>query len=633
MASESKDRVNLTVQQAEAAYEVRANVCLVSGAGCGKTRVLVEHFLALVEAGVPASNIVAITFTEKAAAEMVERLRVSCVERAQAAPDDEQRARWLEAAGSVEAGAASTIHGLAGRILRGYAFEAGLDPMFTTLDQAASNLLWERACQEEFRHRLESYDETLRALLSDYSLGSLQEMVRSAAQQRFAFRRLAEVARAGGESYRRHVEGTVYALGRDRLDRAMSRPDVQEAVNELKSYQDHGTYDREATDLLINGIETVLAMWPTLSDISKAEEPGEALERFRATPFTTPRKNAGRKDYWPDSATKKVAGDALSLLCDKVVKPAQEQLRAFTKDDLAELTAISQVVSIADAMLDRYQALKQSRSSVDFDDLLERSVQLLRSNAAVQTAVAGQIKSVLVDELQDVSPIQAELIGALTSHGEHLFVVGDEKQSIYRFRQADVKVFQAVKARMRAAETLKELSCSFRFHPKLNAFHNDLFASLMQPGEETELFRTPYRPLDASRTDSPSEPTVEFLIADDGSPRHAREGRMLEARLIATRIHDLRGDAKPLVWDGAQNAFRPPRLSDIAILVRARTDLDLYERAASYPGFCMASGGGLHGNVPLENLEAYFDARAEIGANPKDWRTCCSVANDDQARS
>ena len=61
--------------------------------------------------------------------------------------------------------------------------------------------------------------------------------------------------------------------------------------------------------------------------------------------------------------------------------------------------------------------------------------------------------------------------------------------------------------------------------------------------------------------------------------------------------------------------------------------LDLYERAASYPGFCMASGGGLHGNVPLENLEAYFDARAEIGANPKDWRTCCSVANDDQARS
>lgn len=181
--------MTFTSEQHEAVARLDDNLCVVAGAGTGKTRVLVERFLHLMEVGgCEPSQLAAITFTEKAAAEMLSRLRDSCAERMARADDDARRQIWKRRLEDLGDAAVTTIHGFCRRLLAQNPVEAGLDPRFTILSDARSSQLMGDSVHRTLRERFEASDPDVLAATQAYSLSTLQQMLRDALLHRDAVR-------------------------------------------------------------------------------------------------------------------------------------------------------------------------------------------------------------------------------------------------------------------------------------------------------------------------------------------------------------------------------------------------------------------------------------------------------------
>ena len=267
------------------------------------------------------------------------------------------------------------------------------------------------------------------------------------------------------------------------------------------------------------------------------------------------------------------------------------------------------VLALLDELLgrfaDAYAAAKRERSTVDFDDLELLTRDLLAGAPAAAASYAERFARIMVDEFQDTNPLQLEILGFLDR--DNVFTVGDELQSIYGFRHADVGVFRARRAELAAHGATATLATSFRARPEIletidAAFgdaHGDSWVAL-RPGRD-----------DAAE----DEPRVELLLTDasawagasspelsDGLPA-APAARHAEARLVAQRIAEL-------VRDGEADA------GDIVVLLRAATDIGLYERAIEQEGLAtLATGGrGWWGRRQVQDLCCYLGALA----NPRD---------------
>jgi len=577
--NDAKGRGRLTPEQAKAAKDKRRSACVVSGAGCGKTRVLVEHFLTLVESGTPADQIIAITFTEKAAAEMIERLRDACRQRANEAVDDTARQMWLAACSAVQTGGASTIHSLASRILRAYPFAAGLDPQFAALDETEAQITLAEKRDEELRLRLEQSDGTLRDLLSHYSLDAIKHSIDNLLDKRAAFRDLRKALEVGEDVFAKHVLEFLSSWAQSRARQMLFERNVQEALGALREMKRQREWKpgAETHDTLANAIQQILNIW---ADIEGGSANGKPIE-FSLADLPAVRKNSGRRENWQDAEVKKRAADAC-VIVKKAMENAHQFLREPGEGEREAIHRIALFVKLSEGVYDRFQAWKRDYAYVDFDDMLRLSLELVRNDAEVRSGLHRRYKCILVDELQDVSPtlwqLVLELAGGEDREGAHLFVVGDAKQSIYRFRQADVRVFLRASESMREAGAMHELTLSFRFHQGLNDFFNDFFPGLM-PASEGQEFRTVFSPLRTSRPDRPEAPSVEFLVAGGGEGLNAHEGRIEEAAMIAGRIAQMLSGDEKLVHDRESGDFRAPRPGDIAILIRSTGDLPIYERA------------------------------------------------------
>ncbi len=233
---------------------------------------------------------------------------------------------------------------------------------------------------------------------------------------------------------------------------------------------------------------------------------------------------------------------------------------------------------------DEYAQQKRSEGQLDFDDLLCLARNLLRDNESVRRRAMRGIELLMVDEFQDTDPVQADLVrllcGDRLSDGR-LFLVGDAKQSIYRFRRADPRVFAALRNDL-TAEGRLPLTTNFRSQPAILRFVNYTFAAEMDEYESLV-------PLDPQQL-SP-EPSVEFLfsISEDKSD-NAELRRRREARWIARRIKGMLDDATPRVRDGG--TLRRVRPGDIAILFRALSNVQLYEQAIVDEGLEYYLAGG-----------------------------------------
>jgi len=536
-----------------------------AGAGAGKTTALVELLLRLIAGETPLGpcrpeEIVAITFTERAGAELAERLG-EALARASAAVRPEGAERLAAARRGLPRMAVGTIHGFAARLLREHALDAGVDPDFAVLEEEAAAEALDAAALAAAIEALRAGGESIRALAAGHG----------------GVRGLAEVAAA---------------LVRDRAVRGLSGP-VAAAGGDPA------------------GLATAVA------ELASA---GEDLLRLRGR-AATPSGQAAMEELargWPEARARLAAGSVAGL-CELAgplrrwrlgrappeVREARERflaLAAAIPAVAAEISAAPQARSLADVVLDaerRYRDGKRAAGALDFDDLLLGARDLLRDEPLVRRELRRRTRALLVDEYQDVNRLQAEIFELLSGDpsppdGEDrpavLVAVGDAKQSIYRFRGADVAVFAGVIEELGPGGRgqVLHLRENHRSVPGVIDLVNHLLeasgARLGVPfGEEDRL---------RAMRGGGAFPAAEMILAPELGP--AEERRAREASALAARIRELiGGGAGVTVRDRASGLDRPPRLGEVAVLFRRLTHVREYERALRQAGVpCRLGRGG-----------------------------------------
>ena len=524
----------LTDEQELAVERRNEPLLLAAGAGSGKTSVLVERFVrAVLEDGVAPGRILAITFTERAAGELRERVRTRFGELGE-----------REAARDTEVAFVSTFHGFCARLLRAHPLAVGLDPEFTVLDEGLAARLRGQAWATALRGFLEGERSDAVDLVATWGADRAHAMVTGV---------YAEL-RSKGERL-------------PRLPASVFQPTLPAPVFQS------------------------MRLGSASSEEAFGETPSEEVPSGE-----TPSKEMFEKQVF--------SGEISSA-------QTREESAAEGKEPADVDAEGARACALLGELLERfgreYEMLKARRGAVDFDDLELRACALLEDHETVRRAWAERFELMMVDEFQDTNPRQLAILRALERG--NLFTVGDALQSIYGFRHADVSLFRARHDELAEHGGSLSLTRNFRGRKPLLDVVNAVFGERLGDG---------FTPLQAGRVDetAPEEPVVELLLTnkrgwDDDEERTARiagelppapRWRQAEARLLAQRVAEL-------VASGAVQA------GDVAVLLRAVGDLEVYERALQDRGLStLATVGGFWGSQQVGDLLAYLRTLA----NPLD---------------
>jgi ATP-dependent exoDNAse (exonuclease V) beta subunit len=572
MSTQAPDRglaVGLTAEQEEAVERRRGALLLAANAGSGKTTVLVERFVRAVhDDGVSPGRILAITFTERAAGELRERVRRSLHELG-----DRRAAREAEGA------FVSTIHGFCARLLRAHPLAAGLAPGFAVLDEGTAAGL-----------RQEAFDRALAGWMT--GPGEL------------------DLAAACGVD---RLYETIGGAHDELRSRGMTRPRLPDAG------------PRHAADVALAGLCDAAAVLgrELAAGPPAGRRVADALAQLELV--TLVRLGGGRDPAGPKialdglklhrgaAALKTAAADAYEAARVRCCEAAGDALGAIGLDLLGRLL---------DDFAGEFAGLKRARGALDFDDLELCARDLLVGDVELRRRWSDRFDLLMVDELQDTNPREMSILDALDRG--NLFTVGDEFQSIYGFRHADVGIFRRRRAELAVADGVRALSRNFRSRPAVLAAINATFAPL---------FGVDFVPLVAGRDagvgggpdervgdggEDPADvgpaagPLVELMLSDSAGWQETAPGeepgpgppwRRAEARLLAGRIDELieTGAARP---------------GEIVVLLRYATAAAVYGQALAERGIPIAAalGGGFYAAQEIADLGAY----ARVLANPLD---------------
>lgn len=539
-----------------------------AGAGSGKTTALVQRIVALVDRGVELEHIAAITFTEKAAAELRQRVREELEARLRAVGGGSGRFR--RALDQLDGAAISTLHAFAQRLLFEHPLEAGLPPGVEVLDEIASQVDFEDRW-DAFVPELLADDDLAAPLLVADVLGITLTGLRSVAHQFEDNWDLLATRLPEDDSPLAADVGELVAdmEGFARCQAESSKPD-DKLVERMAAVAEHAGSLRRAAD----GADPIDRL-TDLAELLTAKDP-----RFMTEKGT--QASVGAKTNWPDGR--------LDDLREELFVLGTERNRI--RDDLR-----TQVISTLGAAIGRFVldgvAERRSEGRLRFHDLLVLARELLRSRetgAEVRIALRDRYRRLLIDEFQDTDPIQVEiacLLAAAPADGDHdaswedlevdpgrLFFVGDPKQSIYRFRRADIATYLEAQDRFGSTGANLTLATNFRSSQPVLDWVNATFGSLIQhkPGSQPA-----YQPLLARRGDPAGGPGVAVL-GDQPYPESlkADDLRAIEATLVAQTV--LRAIDEQ--WSvGSGDDARPARLGDITVLLPARTSLGALEQA------------------------------------------------------
>ena len=548
-----------------------------AGAGSGKTTVLVERFLDLVRGGSSPASILAITYTEKAAAEMKERI----VRRFEREGDDANRR-------AAEAAYISTIHGFCARLLRENALAAGLDPAFRIVDDLLRGIFLdeqlEMLYEDEWfltaRDRFKAPPRWDGRPVNDRPV--LFELIREAAFLP------AEFGRGVPAEAALDVEGHVQA--------ALARCDAH-----------WETRCNEVRDLLLEHRDMLGALTVSGPAMSAKYEAFVRLLRALASDSVIDPEWAA--DFCENTGFTRTVKDACVGQVRAVVQAARAVLAEFKSFDreaqevLERTHAAPLKVGIHRCATDlrrAYDGWKRDGNRLDFEDLQRRALRLLE-HPEVRAEYAGAFEHILLDEAQDANDIQMALIAALRTGRQQLFAVGDVKQAIYGFRGANVALFQGLHSG--AGHGQLSLLDNYRSRREVLALVNESGAR-MWSGDGTRAFAGL-----VPRLEYPGDPAIPALslcvieqqkVVDPATGKEGTEPSELvterEATVIAAWIRAaVEGSptSAPLtITDPQTRVQRPVRYGDIAILAMKRRPFDWYERSLATVGVPFVKGGG-----------------------------------------
>jgi ATP-dependent exoDNAse (exonuclease V) beta subunit len=590
------------------------SILVEAGAGSGKTAIMAGRIAAMLAEGVPPRSIAAVTFTELAASELLSRVREFvadlsagkiAAELRVALPDglsQAQRDNLAAASAAIDEITCSTIHGFCQRLIKPYPAEADIDPGAGVMDRNQADLTF-----------LEIVDGWLRERLSGDQGGILAEMVlQSPGETVVLVHKIAENLR------RRR---TLAAPPVSPLDGHLTA--FRQATADFAAFM-RGTAATELETVVI--VERLVEMATALAAGPDPATPAGLVQLLTSRPHPDLCTKAGtfasyrKKGKWATAAKQaglsKADGDRLNDTADAHYTACCDAWASLLQAAASQVLAA--LIEEARPILQRYRDHKRASAQLDFDDLIFAARDLLRDHDEVRRALGQRFAHVLVDEFQDTDPLQTEIFWRLCGDPVDgnddwtrfrirpgtLFLVGDPKQAIYRFRGADVGAYVQARDAFRAQDpdNLLSISTNFRSCASILTFVNERFEAVLsadgQPGFAA------LDPFHDDRGGGLCVAAIDIAVADENGKASAEQQRDAEADAIAELCARLIGSQ--LIVDRRSGAERPCQPGDIALLAPTGAELWRYEEALERRGVPVATqaGKGLFRRQEIQDLIA-----------------------------
>jgi ATP-dependent helicase/nuclease subunit A len=609
----------LTEQQRRAVESTQAHVLVSAGAGSGKTHVLVERYTEILRRSpkLSATDLIAVTYTKKAAQEMRNRLKARMEELVRSSASGEEKARWVKLRSEVDSARIGTIHSLCESILKTFPAESRVDPQFQVLDDLEGAELLESSINEALAG-LAGDDAGATELLLSYPVETVKNWVGTLIKSSIQYRQaLAAMPGLSDEKLTEHLDRLLVSMASSRLAEVLADSRWQEALAFLEQTHlpEGNNFEPQRREVL---------------------ERARAAERLRDDPrqCVTCLKHAaavinlrvGKKD-----AVSRLVKQALDAFRGAIRDRLDDLPEHVNDEDLKAFAHIRALVSLTEAALEKYEHGKNTAQKLDFNDLIRRTHELLSgAGSAARSYFNEHIAAILVDEFQDTNTMQAGILALLAGADTRLFLIGDDKQSIYKFQGADVATFNEWKRYfhgrsdaeqpdgrppgLRGGFALASLDRSFRSHPGIVGFVNALFERLLASGDAAvPSYEACHQALEPHRQDAEDEPRVEVVVfdaADENGKADSRRAKALEASAVAAWIHEKIVQGAPVLEKSGLS--RAIDYGDFAILVQRNDDLEAFEQElarAAIPYVAMGGTGFLdrQETYDVENLLRFLD--------------------------
>ena len=571
----------LTPGQKKCVDTLLGPVAVSAGAGSGKTFTLTRRIVHSLECGFVSGidEVLAITFTSKAAGEIKSRVKgvlKACGRADQALLVD---SAWI-----------STIHGACARMLRAHALDLGIAPDFTVADEAAANDMLDAALEEVLGSENDiispgDYD----ALFTEYAArqvgstptASVEGMVRD----------IVIAAQSSPEGMASIVPAPSAASPRKLMARMASLAGDIAAVCEAQK-------PGKTRDAFLDGTARALEGLDDAQQQGEEPSPEQVLELFNA--FPVPSRAFGTSEY-KEYATEAAQG-YLSLMMEARLALAEPRMH--------------EVIDLSGRVFDAYRRRKREAGMLDNDDLLTMASRMFSEHPEIAAEYADRFKLIMVDEFQDTDQLQVNMIKRMAGKNfERLCTVGDAQQSIYRFRGADVSVYDRHLASVASTNEagLIELADNFRSHGDVLAFVDCVFS---QPSVFGRSFMSLSASRDSGRIDCPyqgSDSRIEVQLTTYPRGVASDAARAAVAQRIAERFAKL--------VDEGHSA------GDMVVLLGSMRCADIYADVIREKGLsCVVSGGSIFGRAPEVRLAVRL---AEVIANPKDTEALFEVLSSE----
>ncbi len=534
-----------TDEQLDAINSLDVNCIVTAGAGSGKTFVLVERFLKIIEEySISNPNIieeiVAITFTEKAAREMKERIRKDMVIRKEYSLNNnliDKAMLWSNNIQRLEYANISTFHSFCAKILREYPVEANLDPEFRVLDSTEANWLISEVVEKELKKLLELEMEKENSLFYKWVQiagfkRTVSEIIKVYNQVSNHVVKINEIKGITLENFKKYPYQLI-----DDWESLITYGDnlycSEGSSKKLKAFQDSWGEIKEQILLNKNKGDNIVAILYRLEELTAGNFGASAKEQRKKM-----------NEYV------------------KIVKELVDAIE-YHQDEQKYLEGFYLLLEKIDTS---YGNEKDKINSLDFDDLMLKVIDLLNINKDIKDKIHRKISFLMIDEFQDSNKIQKILIELLLENGNKkvspgsLFVVGDPKQSIYRFRGADVRVFKEMEQEIsQASGRVKSMQKNFRSVSEIIYFINFFFAHIMSKNPDSPNYYEKAIP----KSDCIDKGKIEFIpiYHDNQNEQGVREKEAVE---IAEKIRNL--------------LLEKVEPREIAILFRSMSNIKIYEQ-------------------------------------------------------
>jgi ATP-dependent helicase/nuclease subunit A len=584
--------MNLLTPHQSKALDYRKHISLTANAGSGKTFVLSKRYLEIaINENLPLRNIAAITFTDKAAGELYQKIAKEIDSRIKEAGDQKLTVQLEMIRRQLVSANISTIHSFCIDILREHPVEAGIDANFTPIDEIFSDELIELAVEEVIKTTLanSAENEKLKYLIRLFSSKMIlsRELISSIKNRRNLLILSQELYNKPEKEIADHFFEKFVALTKKILiDELGTFVEMASAIN--NKVLSNSPKNPNAAEIKIvlakikifNGIESILESLAAIKDKMLVKAGTIAI-----------------KGYLSREDAESIPSEC-SLVEDFLGKLKYFELPSNHSEIELELARFGQIfIYFFRKTLNLYTEKKREGGYLDYEDILLVTQNILLIDD-VRKALSQKFKYIMIDEYQDTNELQYKIFLPILDHlkSGNLFVVGDEKQSIYMFRDAELEIFNKTKSEIietSGTESLQTLPDSFRMAPNICLFINSLFQNLFS--NPTSLFNEVGHSDVVCARDDELQGNIEILLAE---AMENEDEELAEADLVTDRIIKLKSDHE----DGEIN------WGDIAILCRKRKSFIELEKSLIRKNipYSIIGGKGFYQRQSIYDIYNYF---------------------------